>query len=713
MKQLILSFLILTIGFTASGQVLNPVKWTFEIEKIAGDDYKLKYIAKVDKGWTVYSQYTSDDGPVPTSVNYEAMEGIQLIGKASESGSKKEGVDAYFGVNVIKFLADKPFIIEQKIKVKDASKPIAGYVNFMACDHSKCLPPSDAEFSFKIPLDGTSPIKTDLKTTENTVSPSETPTTINDTPIVAQNTIVDTLKTSADFSVGAIINGDKIDQRVPTLVSTYEKPLSNCGGTEEKKEGLLWTFIFGLLGGFIALLTPCVFPMLPITVSFFTKDTKRKGWVNGLIYGVSIIVIYVLIGLLITIFVGPEALNRLSTNWIANTLFFLIFIAFAFSFFGYYEITLPSSWSTKSDRMADKGGLIGIFFMAFTLALVSFSCTGPIIGTAIVQAATKGEYLGPFLVMLGFSTGLALPFGLFAAFPAWLNTLPKSGSWMNSVKVVLGFLELALAFKFLSVADMTNGWGILKYELFMGIWIVVFLAMALYLFGFFKFPHDSPIKKLSATRMGFGAFVIGLVIYLGSGFRVNEKTGDYNALALMSGLAPPAHYNFFIKPQEVDAIIKAKYPSYSKCANNINCFKDYFEGMAYAKEVDKPVMLDFTGHGCVNCRKTEEHIWVDDRIRKILNDSLVLISLYVDEDKKLSTVYTSEHSDKKLRNVGNKWADFQIVNFQQNSQPLYVMTTNNQEVISKPRPFVEGIDGYLDFLNCSMAESQKHTSNQQ
>lgn len=713
MKQLILSFLILTIGFTASGQVLNPVKWTFEIEKIAGDDYKLKYIAKVDKGWTVYSQYTSDDGPVPTSVNYEAMEGIQLIGKASESGSKKEGVDAYFGVNVIKFLADKPFIIEQKIKVKDASKPIAGYVNFMACDHSKCLPPSDAEFSFKIPLDGASPIKTDLKTTENTVSPSETPTTINDTPIVAQNTIVDTLKTSADFSVGAIINGDKIDQRVSTLVSTYEKPLSNCGGTEEKKEGLLWTFIFGLLGGFIALLTPCVFPMLPITVSFFTKDTKRKGWVNGLIYGVSIIVIYVLIGLLITIFVGPEALNRLSTNWIANTLFFLIFIAFAFSFFGYYEITLPSSWSTKSDRMADKGGLIGIFFMAFTLALVSFSCTGPIIGTAIVQAATKGEYLGPFLVMLGFSTGLALPFGLFAAFPAWLNTLPKSGSWMNSVKVVLGFLELALAFKFLSVADMTNGWGILKYELFMGIWIVVFLAIALYLFGFFKFPHDSPIKKLSATRMGFGAFVIGLVIYLGSGFRVNEKTGDYNALALMSGLAPPAHYNFFIKPQEVDAIIKAKYPSYSKCANNINCFKDYFEGMAYAKEVNKPVMLDFTGHGCVNCRKTEEHIWVDDRIRKILNDSLVLISLYVDEDKKLSTVYTSEHSDKKLRNVGNKWADFQIVNFQQNSQPLYVMTTNNQEVISKPRPFVEGIDGYLDFLNCSMAESQKHTSNQQ
>jgi len=682
-------------------QILNPVKWKFEIEKISGSEYKLRYIAKVDKGWTVYSQFTSDDGPVPTSVNYEAMEGIQLVGKATESGHKKEGMDAYFGVNVIKFLADKPFVIEQKIKVKDASKAITGYVNYMACDHEKCLPPSDAEFSFKIPSDGAAP--TEVKATNDSTTITSNNTTKDDSTAISE---VPVIKDGNDFAVGAVIDGDKIDQQVASLVKTYEKPLSNCGGSEEKKEGLLWTFIFGLLGGFIALLTPCVFPMLPITVSFFTKDTKRKGWVNGLIYGISIIVIYVLIGLLITIFVGPEALNRLSTNWIANTLFFLIFIAFAFSFFGYYEITLPSSWSTKSDSMADKGGLVGIFFMAFTLALVSFSCTGPIIGTAIVQAATKGEYLGPFLVMLGFSTGLALPFGLFAAFPAWLNTLPKSGSWMNSVKVVLGFLELALAFKFLSVADMTNGWGLLKYELFMGIWIVVFIAMALYLFGFIKFPHDSPIKKLSVTRIGFGSLVVLLVLYLASGFRVNDKTGDYNALALMSGLAPPAHYNFFIKPQEVDPIIKAKYPSFSKCANNINCFKDYFEGMAYAKEVNKPVMLDFTGHGCVNCRKTEEHIWVDDRIRKILNDSLVLISLYVDEDKKLSNVYVSKHSNKKLRNVGNKWADFQIVNFQQNSQPLYVMSTNNQEVISKPRPFVEGIDGYLHFLNCSLKEAR-------
>lgn len=698
----LISFLFY-IKSEGQGKILNPVKWRFEIEKVSGNDYKLKYIAKVDKGWTVYSQYTADDGPVPTSINYDEISGIELIGKTTESGAKKEGMDPFFGVNVIKFTADKPFVIEQKIKVINASKPIVGYVNFMACDNEKCLPPTDAEFTLRIPPDGAAPI-----TTENIAEPVKS--VVQDGKVIPDPSTPDTSgvaqAATTDFKYGAVINGNKIDQRVEALLNTYKNPISACGGTEEKKEGLFWTFIFGFIGGLLALLTPCVFPMLPITVSFFTKDTHRKGWVNGLLYGVSIIVIYVLIGLLITIFVGPEALNRLSTNWIANTLFFVIFIAFAFSFFGFYEITLPSSWSTGSDRLADKGGLIGIFFMAFTLALVSFSCTGPIIGTAIVQAATKGEYLGPFLVMLGFSTALALPFGLFAAFPAWLNTLPKSGSWMNSVKVVLGFLELALAFKFLSVADMTNGWGILKYELFMGLWVLIFAGMALYLFGFIKFPHDSPLKKLSVTRIGFGALSVALVVYLISGFRINEKTGDYRALSLMSGLAPPAHYNFFLDVQEVDPIIKAKYPSFSKCANNINCFKDYFEGMTYAKETGKPVMLDFTGYGCVNCRKTEEHIWVDDRIRNILNDSLVLISLYVDDDKKLSSVYISEHGGKKLRNVGNKWADFQIVNFEQNSQPLYVMASNDQKVITSPRPFAEGVESYLDFLKCSLQNSK-------
>ena len=343
MKQLFIVFWIFIAFLPTQAQILNPVKWSYKIEKITGNEYKLIYTANVEKGWTVYSQFTSDDGPVPTSVNYDQKDGIQLIGKATESGAKKEGMDSYFGVNVIKFLSDKPFVIEQKIKVTDPSKPIVGYVNFMACDKEKCLPPSDAEFTFTIPKSDAAPTKetTTAKPEVGIQVVEETKTVVVNTTPADSQAIISTdssLVNSSvqDFPVGAIINGDRIDQKVPSLASTYENPLSNCGGTEEKKEGLFWTFIFGLLGGFIALLTPCVFPMLPITVSFFTKDTKRKGWVNGLIYGVSIIVIYVLIGLLITIFVGPEALNRLSTNWIANTLFFIIFIAFAFSFFGYY-----------------------------------------------------------------------------------------------------------------------------------------------------------------------------------------------------------------------------------------------------------------------------------------------------------------------------------------------------------------------------------------
>ncbi len=443
--------------------------------------------------------------------------------------------------------------------------------------------------------------------------------------------------------------------------------------------------------------------MIPITVSFFTKDTKRSGLTNGLIYGASIIFIYVTLGLLITVLVGPDALNRLSTNWIANSLFFIIFVAFAFSFFGFYELQLPSSWMNKSDKMADKGGLIGIFFMAFTLALVSFSCTGPIIGTAIVQAASKGEYIGPFITMLGFSVALALPFGLFAAFPAWLNSLPKSGSWMNSVKVVLGFLELALALKFLSVADMTNNWGFLKYELFMGLWILIFLGLAAYMFGFLKFPHDSPIKKLSLTRKAVGVSVLALVFYLGTGLTVRNDTQTYNALTLMSGVAPPANYNLFLPSAAVDEDIKLKYPSYTKCANNIDCFKDYYEGVAYAKEVNKLAMLDFTGYGCVNCRKTEEHIWVKEDIRKKLNDDIVLISLYVDDDKKLDeTLLSAPRENKKLRNIGNMWTDFQIVNFNQNSQPLYVMITPEEEVVSLPRGYNSDADSYNDFLDCAI-----------
>jgi len=657
--------------------MLEPVKWITEKKKLSDDEYELKYTAKIDKGWAVYSIYMEEGGPVPTSITYENAEGAEMIGKAVETGNKKEGFDKMWKDevdNVIKFKSGQDYTISQKVKITDPSKPFTGYLTYMTCNDKTCLPPSDIDFNWGFG---------ELASGSGSSSLADA--------------------TGLSGISGMKINADgKVDQRIGSIVETYEAPLSDCGKTEGKNESsLLWLLVAGMLGGFAALLTPCVFPMIPITVSFFTKDTKRKGWMNGLIYGISIIVIYVVLGLIITVTLGPEALQALSTNWIANTAFFLIFLFFAGSFFGYYELTLPSSWSTKSDQMADKGGLLGIFFMAATLALVSFSCTGPIVGSALVAAA-KGGFTGPLVVMFGFSFALALPFGLFAAFPAWLNSLPRSGGWMNSVKVVLGFLEVGFAFKFLSTADLTQHWGILKYETFMFIIVTVCLLIAAYLFGFIKFPHDSPIKKLSNTRKGLATAFVALAIYLGFGFSVNKDTGIYNSLWLTSGFSPPVMYNMFLDKGKVDPEIKKKYPSFTKCANNIDCFKDYYEGLAYAKEVDKPVFLDFTGHGCQNCRRTEDNIWVDDKVRQTLNDDVVLVSLYTDDKEKLEQTIVSVREDKKLRNIGNKWADFQVVNFNQNSQPLYIMMTNDEKVVTHPRGYEGGIKSYQNYLDCGL-----------
>lgn len=837
-------FFLFVAASSMSAQILEPVKWSFSTEKISDTEHNLIFTATIDDEWTVYSQFTADDGPVPTSLTFENIEGAELQGQASEKGHKKEGMDKLFGVNVIKFLGDEDFTMTQKISVSDYSKPITGYLTFMTCNDKTCLPPTDVDFSFDLSgeagngaqanADSGSPenASSDLKVgevkfadaeddhaveeetteeqpsgilqpvkwkmTKNQLSDDEyeliytatiddgwavyslymeeggpVPTTITyenaegaellgdaveagnrkegfdpmwkdevDNVIKFKSgqpyTITQKVKitdpekpltgylnfmtcderrclnpTDVDFDFGfGSVGGDlaqmnvsadgKVDQSRSAIVETYREPLSDCGKDDTKDDSsVLWLLLAGMLGGFAALLTPCVFPMIPITVSFFTKDTKRSGLMNGLIYGLSIIVIYVVLGLIITVTLGPEALQALSTNWIANTIFFLIFIFFAGSFFGYYELTLPSSWSTKSDQMADKGGLLGIFFMAATLALVSFSCTGPIVGSALVAAA-EGGFVGPLVVMFGFSFALALPFGLFAAFPTWLNSLPRSGGWMNSVKVVLGFLELGFAFKFLSTADLTQHWGILKYETFMFILVTVCLLIAIYLFGFIKFPHDSPIKKLSMPRKVLATSFVALAIYLGFGFTINKDTGIYNSLWLTSGFSPPVMYNMFLDKGEVDPEIKAKYPSFTKCANNIDCFKDYYEGMAYAKEVGKPAFIDFTGHGCQNCRRTEDNIWVDDKVRSMLNDDMVLISLYTDDREKLEEPFISKTDDKKKRNVGQKWADFQVVNFAQNSQPLYIMVTPEEKVITHPRGYEDGIKEYQSYLSCGL-----------
>lgn len=654
--------------------IFDPVNWDHDVKPLGNNEYEITSVGNIDSGWNVYSHYTEDNGPLPTIMEFDNV-GAELMGKVIETGKKKEGFDKLFGVNVIKYTDAKPYSITQRVKMPKGTSQIMGYVSYMVCNNARCIN-GDTEFNFSIDKDG------------NVAHLG------GKSPTVSKGEPVD----------NPFQSGGNINQVRPTIVKTLDQPAGECGGGDipPADSSLLWLLMLGIGGGFIALLTPCVFPMIPITVSFFTKDTKRKGWMNGLIYGLSIIGIYVILGLLITIFVGPEALNALSTNWISNVIFFLIFLFFAFSFFGFYELTLPSSWSTKTDSLSDKGGLLGIFFMAATLAIVSFSCTGPIIGSALVSAADDGNFVGPLIVMLGFSGALALPFGLFAAFPAWLNSLPRSGSWMNSVKVVLGFLELGFAFKFLSKADLTEGWGLLKYEPFLIIWIAVCIGIALYLFGFIKFPHDSPIKKLSFARKTWAVGFAALGIYLATGFFVNDKTGVYKSTFLMSGIAPPAIYNLMLEPDALDPAIKKKYKSYSKCANNINCFKDYYEGLAYAKEVDKPVFLDFTGFGCENCRRTEDFIWVEDDIWKVLNDEVVLVSLYVDDRKKLESTYTSEHSGKKIRNIGNKWTDFQIVNFNQNSQPLYVMMNADEQILTYPRGYREGAEGYMDFLECGM-----------
>ncbi len=648
---------------SGSSKILAPVHWTFHSEKKADGVYTFIADAVIDPGWHMYAQgVQADPGPTPATFNWETNPGYILDGKtAEESSGRNEGHDPYFNLDLVTFEKDAHFT--QLIK---ASAPlvIRGSIEFMTCDQSRCLPPD--EIHFAVDLATGQPVNENEKSSE------------------------------------PAIKGNVIDHSVPSLIATYEHPINDCGNTATKKKGsLLWMLLFGMINGLVALLTPCVFPMIPLTVSFFTKGSKRKGFQNAIIYGISIILIYVVLGLLITILFGAGSLNELSTNPIANTAFFIIFLVFAFSFFGYYEITLPSSWSNKSDAMADKGGLIGIFFMAATLAIVSFSCTGPLIGSALVEASSKG-FMAPLVVMFGFSFALAIPFGLFAAFPSWLNSLPKSGGWMNSVKVILGFAELALAFKFLSVADMTAHWGFLRYELFMGLWILVAFGMAAYMFGLIRFPHDNPGRKVTPGIALFGIAFTALGIYLASGLLGSQKTGTYNSLGLMSGLAPPARYNFFKPDAQVDETIHSQFPSYSKCANNFNCFHDYYEGVAYAKAQHKPILLDFTGYGCVNCRKTEEHIWVKDKIWKTINDNFVLISLYVDDKLELDSTLRSAVTNARIRTVGQVWTDFQVSNFKQNSQPLYVLVSPDEQVLTTPRGYDSDVQAYDAFLQCGL-----------
>jgi thiol:disulfide interchange protein DsbD len=647
-------------------QLEKPVSWTFAVEKINDSEYELIYTAKLKKYWSIYSMFTDDDGPIPTSIHFDNSEGIETIGEAVESGYKKEGPDPMFdGVNVIKFTDNEDYVIRQRIKVLDATKPLNGYLDYMSCDDTKCINLQE-DFGFDL-VKG--------------VAVAYTPQLDNDQTAAA--------------SLGDGADGN------PVTKHSFDKELeeSSCDKNDkpEKKQSSWWLiFLLGFGGGLIAILTPCVFPMIPLTVSYFTKSstTRAKGIRNAIYYGLSIIVIYLILGLLITGIFGADALNLLSTNAWFNIGFAVLFIIFAISFFGYFEITLPSSWANKSDKMAERSGLIGIFFMAFTLTLVSFSCTGPIIGTLLVETATGGGAtilgsipVGPLFGMLGFSVALALPFALFAMFPSWLNSMPKSGSWMNTVKVTLGFIEIALALKFLSIADLTMNWKFMPYELFVGLWVLIAIAMALYYFGKLRFKMDPPVKKLSTGRIVGGSLMLLVAAYFASGFMVNEKSNTFVTPNLLSGLAPPAGHSYLLPKH---------------CPLNIDCYHDYDEGLAYAQEHNKPILLDFTGYGCVNCRRMEDNVWSKKEINDIITGEYVLISLYVDDRKPLEEQYISSFSGKKMRTVGNKWADFQAIHFGRNSQPFYVLTAPDGKVLNKPVAYTPDVDEYRSFLECGL-----------
>src|SRR5690554_3666162 len=587
---------------------------------------------------------------------------------------------------IIKYFDNKANFTQRIELTGNQGTTIKGEVEFMVCDDTNCLPPTYVDLLFNIPASGKEIVADTPKTTKDTPGEIE--------PIMGFDDIVNTA-TSDTASTADAVDSEKKETKGSASAALEQNK-------KEEEKGLWTIFIVAFLFGFTALLTPCIFPMIPMTVSFFTKQssTRAIGIKNAFIYAIAIIVIYVFLGAIVTWFFGADALNALSTNVWFNFIFFLLILFFAFSFLGAYEITLPSSWATKADKQADRGGIIGIFFMALALAIVSFSCTGPIIGYLLVEAASKGG-IAPFVGMFGFSLALALPFGLFAAFPGWMNSLPKSGGWLNTVKVFLGFLELALAFKFLSQADLVLQLHWLEREVFIAIWIAVFGTLAFYLFGKIQLPNDSPVTNISVGRLSLGLIVLTFTIYL--------IPGLWGApLKIISGFPPPMQYSespygvgYTKTSPSIGSSSQEEFPEGAHLGpQDIIAFKDYETGVAYAKKVGKPILLDFTGFACVNCRKMEERVWSEPRILKLLKEEIVLVSLYVDDKRPLpdGQTITSEISGKKLRYIGQKWSEFQILRYEANAQPFYVLMDHDETDLIDPIGYTPNEDEYYSWL---------------
>lgn len=692
MKKLISSIMLALIALVAQAQILTPVKWKIKLDDKGGAPEKeIVFTATADKGWHLYDMNLPEGGPVSTSFTFETLNGAELIGQPVPSVKPTTVYDEQFAMNLRWYPGTVSFI--QKLKVTDPAKfKVEGEVEFMACNDETCLPPDQIPFSFdKKSIHVDPALAANSSTTE--VDKEDATTVQPDTQVVAEdaselNTPDPTAKeTPATTSPKA---SDSLTDS-PNLWSPVIDQLKAFGDSTVSAADTSWLFIFfaGFLGGLIALLTPCVWPMIPMTVSFFLKRTKdrKKAIRDAITYGLSIIVIYLVMGLLITGIFGASALNDLSTNAIFNILFFLLLVVFAVSFFGAFELVLPASWTSKLDSKADSTtGILSIFFMSFTLVLVSFSCTGPIIGTLLVQAASMGTAVGPAIGMFGFALALSIPFSVFAIFPNMLQSMPKSGGWLNSVKVVLGFLELALALKFLSVADLAYGWRLLDREAFIVLWIVIFSLLGVYLLGKIKFSHDSEVKYVSVPRLFMAIISFAFAIYM--------VPGLWGApLKAISAFAPPLYtQDFNLYKNEVHA-----------------AFDDYESGMAYAKKVNKPVMIDFSGFGCVNCRKMEASVWTDPKVKQMLENDYVLITLMVDDKTKLPQPIEIQENGKtrKLKTIGDKWSYLQRSKFVSNAQPFYILLNDEGQPLGPSYAFNEDVSKYIQFLQNGLKEFKK------
>ena len=682
-RRFVLSLSILLLGMGLNAQVIrDAVTWSRSVEDKSPTEKVLVFTATVKNPWHLYGTELPKGGPTPTHLLVDKIEGAELVGGLTSTQKPIEKYDPNFEMT-LRFFSGK-VTFRQKIRITDPKKfAFVGAIRYMACNDEQCLPPANWEFTVQPKELGKLGDAAATKLTEETPATTEATATSLGEPSADSVASVDTLSV-APQDTAALASSDLWAPVIPELKAYGDKALNQA-------EGSLWMLLVGgFLGGLVALVTPCVWPMIPMTVSFFLKRSsdRKKGIRDALLYGIGIIVIYVSLGLIVSAVFGSDALNNLATNAIFNVAFFILLVIFAISFFGAFELVLPASWTAKMDAKADSAsGFISIFFMAFTLALVSFSCTGPIIGTLLVQAATSSSgMLAPAVGMLGFALALALPFTLFAIFPNLLQSMPKSGGWMNSVKVVLAFIELALALKFLSIADLAYGWRILDREVFLSLWIVIAILLGLYLLGKIRFPHDAPQEKTPIPALFLAIISFSFAVYMMPGL-VGAP------LRAISAFAPP------LRTQDLNLYngeVHAK-------------FDDYDAGMAYARQVGKPVMIDFSGYGCVNCRKMEASVWIDPNVKHMLEEDYVLITLMVDEKAPLKEpIEIMENGEKvKLRTVGDKWSYFQRMKFGANAQPFYVLLDHQGKPLAPSYAFNEDVSAYLNFLKSGLSEFDK------